>query len=1365
MPQLLDPTQTLTATQGYTPQQPLQTDVAQPQVVNPDAPQVPQFDSSGNPTDFHASALNLVQTFDNFVNTGGDLSKLNKQDFDNVLYSVQNLPDFANKTDSPSAMYALFQQGKKQNLIIQAAERGAGQTALSAVSKAGDLWTAGTEAAGKTLDDIGDYLTATLPAFRIIPEGMDLWNTITKGDTSGSNIANMNARADAALVRALRGNWDTYTKDLPQGVKDVSGLYALASQAAHTSDPDAAARLDFQQSEILRGAAQRAQQSAKNLTDAQTAAGNVLKSIGLVDAGNRLATATPSEGLVSTAQMLTDPANYVMGLAEPALKAGANAVVGQFIKAGIRGERLADATAALAAADNRMASIASARASMSSILVGDIKGTGPTLTDEARAGMQSNLARLKTVEGYAKRDYAAVQDEYGAAVADYNQQLDRANQNPFRQMAGNALQNLGDLAQVPSQVGNLLEAIPQKIAATVVPGADEATKDAVAQVVKRWGEGSVELAIRAGGMAHGLGVGALVGGPVGAVVGGIAGPFAPEAIKAIGGTIGKFANLDTLTQAGKTLGIIGQQYALGQQTLPFWRDMANKLDGVSSWIASKMDNQLVYAMPSMATGGLIGAGIGGGMGLAQGVGDPRAFQQGLAMGGMIGAAGGGLGQLMRFNSPAELRQAAIGDRARFIGSMSPPNKAQFLKLHPDVQLAMSVYGMAHPDAEFRFFSDPTKVNGQWIANNPKSIINVNVLSDNPLQAVAAHEVGHHLAAHGLQDQAVGDIIGNPLKGQPGIMTALDQNGHPLTELQPDGSRTYVNNDIFERYKSDYNARLQRDNPSAPPATDRDVALEMFADLHAQQMANPTDLQKVIRGYVPSDLVGNNVTNNWLTKMGMGADATTGNPIPTSTLEQARSLQDAVRNYYTKQTSARGDVNAPHRADTPIPTDVVKGTPGFDMVQTQLDATGDYHRNPDGTIAVGMDGRPVLKTAAQADADAAKLGKAVSDIFAAQPHLLGAEGDNYVKWITTSDGRRLLQGQRVREEMFNQLEATNQFNANQMLNWRKADGAMQLNNGSMMRAVYNTPQKGGKYRSLAARERSFVPIWTEIPQTDQVIIKGYDPEQLTTNITKAMRSPQGKSLYNSQVGPALEDAHTYLANLAADRPGGTGLGDAKKSFLNAMFGFPAAANPDAATLSKRSPDVIKSFRLDRLNRIREMPGQAEAFHEKTYGQLTSYFQPRAEPVAAAPQEVGETAVTSGMGEKPEPVTPAKLTREVTSDEGFAYHATNMQRLYEIADSGKLKTHRAHEFTDQDTWPDGSTEKRAYFSHNAGTVWAFAPEDGTPVLVRTPNTGLKVERTTKDIYSQKPISAKRLEYLGQDGNWHPVDNLVTPKSEDD
>jgi len=115
-------------------------------------------------------------------------------------------------------------------------------------------------------------------------------------------------------------------------------------------------------------------------------------------------------------------------------------------------------------------------------------------------------------------------------------------------------------------------------------------------------------------------------------------------------------------------------------------------------------------------------------------------------------------------------------------------------------------------------------------------------------------------------------------------------------------------------------------------------------------------------------------------------------------------------------------------------------------------------------------------------------------------------------------------------------------------------------------------------------------------------------------------------------------------------------------------------------------------------------------------------------------------------------------DIPSEEGYVYHATNAERAGDIAEAGKLNVHKPDYGTDQDTWPDGTTEKRSYFTKKANTAWQFAPEEGKSVLVRTKlDPAIHKTESTGDLYSKKALPASKLEVLGADKEWHPIEDL--------
>lgn len=127
------------------------------------------------------------------------------------------------------------------------------------------------------------------------------------------------------------------------------------------------------------------------------------------------------------------------------------------------------------------------------------------------------------------------------------------------------------------------------------------------------------------------------------------------------------------------------------------------------------------------------------------------------------------------------------------------------------------------------------------------------------------------------------------------------------------------------------------------------------------------------------------------------------------------------------------------------------------------------------------------------------------------------------------------------------------------------------------------------------------------------------------------------------------------------------------------------------------------------------------------------------------------------QKAAPVAPSHEINNLTTEEGYVYHATNLNNAYDIAESSLL-THGPSYGTDQSEWPDGSREKRSYFSRNASVISSFAPEHGNPVALRIKDGAhFKTEAYTHDVYTNKKIPARSIEYWGADGNWHPLTDL--------
>ena len=118
---------------------------------------------------------------------------------------------------------------------------------------------------------------------------------------------------------------------------------------------------------------------------------------------------------------------------------------------------------------------------------------------------------------------------------------------------------------------------------------------------------------------------------------------------------------------------------------------------------------------------------------------------------------------------------------------------------------------------------------------------------------------------------------------------------------------------------------------------------------------------------------------------------------------------------------------------------------------------------------------------------------------------------------------------------------------------------------------------------------------------------------------------------------------------------------------------------------------------------------------------------------------------------------KLPPSMAGEPGYRYHVTNTERAFDIARSGRVKTHKPWKYTDQGAWPDRTTEPRSYWSEKP--LGDFAPEEGVPTAIRVrADAAPFVRESTGDWFLRKPLRTAAVEVLGEDGQWHPISELL-------
>lgn len=248
----------------------------------------------------------------------------------------------------------------------------------------------------------------------------------------------------------------------------------------------------------------------------------------------------------------------------------------------------------------------------------------------------------------------------------------------------------------------------------------------------------------------------------------------------------------------------------------------------------------------------------------------------------------------------------------------------------------------------------------------------------------------------------------------------------------------------------------------------------------------------------------------------------------------------------------------------------------------------------------------------------------------------------------------------------------------------------------------------------------------------------------TELRREKDSPYPNIYTRGQHITDTDSVRDFVADINADRREGTARNEVRRSKI----------------IAARVP-------IDDIVWISDRAGQSEFIVLNTPGAARRIDNRGNKLIKYDPDQPRDPAGSSTGGQWTSGFQPLDFTREdVLADSSFVYHATSLERLYDIADEGLLNVHNPDDFTDQSEWPDGGQEKRAYFAKSPAVARSFTPE-GTPVLLRTSRSDLiKPERGTGDFYTTKPVETSRLEYLSTNG-WEPVKSSLIkagPTTED-
>jgi hypothetical protein len=746
-----------------------------------------------------------------------------------------------------------------------------------------------------------------------------------------------------------------------------------------------------------------------------------------------------------------------------------------------------------------------------------------------------------------------------------------------------AAEGLGNATAATGRGLQALAGLPDQLAAKVAGGADAGARQAIADGVRN------------------------VAGLMGAV---------PASLGATG---------VAAANVGRNLATFGRVLAEAEGQLPFFKRLARETDGLASWSASLVDQSGLGAIvvPAARVGAEASRGLpfSAALGYAGAGGDTEAAARAVGGGLVFGLAGGAYGQWRRYATGDLFRQQQLADVARFRGNLaSDEARSHFDRMPAADRAGLATMQLAHPDLQIKYEQLGEGRPSFYYAAEDGPVAIINLDTKDGINAVVAHEIGHHVERHGLGSAVERVLFGDPFVEQPGIFTERDRAGAPV--LAADGG--YARNAEWTRLRDAYQRRLdahaERTGETIPPRDDAAMAREVFAEHAADYLlgrdgALRADLRSTAWSPVLERLAGALVATapaarQIVGKLGIPLRSdrqVVGSGLFPGGLAASGDLKALVRDYTRRSARGRPDPIVDEPAGVKFTQAEVVAHP--QILDHLFDGSDDVARDARGRVLRDKEGRPRFLAPKEQQAQRQALAAAITaEIEKAPPPGAKPENDATLGPGWTIPG--------LPAAVVDRLAGSGKFNPAQLAHLREVSTMIQQGAGNSALFFYQPAMNARKqYASLAGDWRTETPYQIFVSKAGNVLFRTASREKLMANAQEMIAKKRG-GLWENNLPALVRDIDTYLANHAASRSGAEGIGLAKRDAINSLFGINtkanAAANPFKETAPK-APIVIRSRRLDRTNRLTAVDGTFPT----NYDLLNRNFRPEGEGAAIPP----------------------------------------------------------------------------------------------------------------------------------------------------
>ena len=717
--------------------------------------------------------------------------------------------------------------------------------------------------------------------------------------------------------------------------------------------------------------------------------------------------------------------------------------------------------------------------------------------------------------------------------------------------------------------------------------------------------------------------------------------FIPAAIKAT------WSTAPFIKATGEYIGLMGKEAMKARGQIGFWKrmyEMPNK---------GPMHRAVSGLMDTATLGGRVTGAAGRvGKGLAAsypvdlafewvaegGEMNPNVLKQAAVETLVFGGTGAALGGIT-MGSAERIRSLQNGDATNFYRSITDPSqRVMFNGMAPDLKRAIGTFSASNPGAKVEFVTQ-----GEGVYDRNTKTVMVNPNARNPLKPLLTHEFMHHMLNNGIGDGVVAQLVGDGYQ-TGGILRSKD-GGY---EQQ------------YEEFKSEYVNRLRQQHERniklrdaiGDPVSKSERAFQVPDEKYLAEEyfieTNVDDMLGLVESGKLGKMAGRMVLNDKVRALGDAilnksailrdlhfriggvmdkqGKMVKGNGFLGGQLYQSPEIRRMFNKMVNESVGRRGGIDAAKmkaRNGIELP---ISGK--SDPILGEMSSL--WESDADGNPLIDKNG-DYIPLSKQTDELRSQAGMLLVDDLRARQSRGEAIPDGELAYNPENN---TWSGQYLNDRQIELLSLSGRFNSKQIKQLKLMNESARATSdpnadpaarGHRFSVIYQSALKKNRkgqwrYDQIKPQLRDVVPYGVEISKDGNILIRIMSTNQLFANASEKATSKRGRSLYDGNMDSILRDANAIIdlhgKNQATDAYFKDKYGAQwafHKEFINSVFGNVGKGHKDINPLvaSDRVSAVVKSYRLDRMNKATQLVGATQLPYQNNLIKIN--YLPEGEPI--------------------------------------------------------------------------------------------------------------------------------------------------------